>query len=155
MSSERYLLDTNVVSELRKTRPAAPVLRFFQRLSRTQAFISTLTVGELRKGAALFSKKNLPGGQQLSEWIDGLEANFADRILPVDMPVARIWGELSAERSRAVVDTLIAATAIHHRLTLVTRNVRDVEDTPAQLHNPWVSPDLPAGGSGDARVEIS
>ena len=61
------------------------------------------------------------------------------RILPVDLDIARIWGEFSADRSRAVVDTLLAATAMQHQLTLVTRNTRDIADTPVVLHNPWLS----------------
>ena len=102
-------------------------------------YISPLTLGELRKGAALQAKRGLPTAQALAEWVDGLEEQYFHRLLPVDLPIARIWGELEATRTRPVVDTLLAATAIHHRLTLVTRNVRDVQDTPVLLHNPWLA----------------
>ena len=74
---------------------------------------------------------------RLSEWIDQLEFSYRDRVLAIDRETARIWGELSADRTRPVVDTLLVATAIRHRLVLVTRNVRDMDDTPVQLHNPW------------------
>ena len=77
------------------------------------------------------------GANSLSLWVDRLETDFADRVLDVNQQIARLWGELSADRSRPAVDTLLAATAIHHGLTLVTRNVRDVQDTPVVLHNPW------------------
>ena len=135
---ERFLLDTNVLSELRKARPNQNVLNFFQQLTPTHAFISALSLGELREGVVLRAKRDLQAAQDLSAWIDGLEEDYNDRILPIEQHVSRIWGELSADRSRAIVDTLIAATAIHHRLTLVTRNVRDVQDTPVLLHNPWL-----------------
>jgi predicted nucleic acid-binding protein len=70
--------------------------------------------------------------------VDGLEAIFADRILPINAAIARRWGEISGERPLPVIDTLIAATAIDHGLTLVTRNIRDVESSGAALLNPWV-----------------
>ncbi len=102
-------------------------------------YVSPLTLGELRKGAALQAKRNLQSAQALAVWIDGLEARYLQRLLAVDLPVARIWGELEATRTRPAVDTLLAATAIHHGLTLVTRSVRDVQDTPVLLHNPWLA----------------
>ena len=77
--------------------------------------------------------------QGLSEWIDGVEYQYADRVLDVSREIARLWGELSATRSRSVIDTLLASTAIYHGMTLVTRNVRDVEDLPVVLQNPWLA----------------
>lgn len=74
----------------------------------------------------------------LSAWVDGLEFSFSDRILGIDAATARLWGELSAQRPRPVVDTLLAATAIVHGLTLVTRNTSDVQDIDVKLHNPFV-----------------
>ena len=134
---ERFLLDTNVVSEIKKSRPHPQVLQFFSALHPAQTFVSVMTLGELRKGVGLRSKRDPATAQALSAWIDGLEASFQERILPVLGPVARLWGELSVGRSRPVVDTLLAATAIHHQLTLVTRNMRDMEDLQVTLHNPW------------------
>jgi toxin FitB len=77
--------------------------------------------------------------EQLDVWVDGIETTFADRILPVDAAVARIWGELSAGRSLPVIDTLIAATAIAGGLTLVTRNTQDFALTGVPLLDPWQS----------------
>ncbi len=134
-----FLLDTNVVSELRKPRPNEAVVAFSRQLSPVRTFVSALTIGELRKGAALRGQRDPEAAQAIHLWIDALEDGYADRILPVDTPIARLWGELSGQRTRPVVDTLLAATAIHHRLTLVTRNVSDVEDTPLVLHNPWLA----------------
>jgi hypothetical protein len=135
----RYLLDTNFLSEARKPRPNLGVLAFFQSNDPNSAFISVLSLGELRKGvvAKRLRDPDPNAASQLAAWIEGLEAGYADRILGIDLAVARLWGEWSAERPRPVVDTLLAATAVINDLTLVTRNVRDVSDTPVKLHNPW------------------
>jgi len=69
--------------------------------------------------------------------VEGLEFGFLDRILSIDAATARLWGEWSADRPRPVVDTLLAATAVQHGLTLVTRNTRDVQGIPVRVHNPW------------------
>lgn len=127
----------NVISELKKIRPNQNVLRFVQELPRNRAFISALSLGELRKGAAIQAKRDAHAAKVLSDWIDGLEDQYTGRVLAVDGPIARIWGELCSDRSRPLIDTLLAATAIHHGLTLVTRNARDVADTPVVHVNPW------------------
>ena len=124
---------------MQKLRPDGSVVRFLQALTRGSAYISVLSFGELRKGVALRAKKDREGAKALSTWIDQLETDFAGSVLGIDQHIARLWGELSVDRSRPVVDTLLAATAIYHRLTLVTRNVRDVEDLPVVLHNPWLA----------------
>lgn len=134
-----YLLDTNVVSETRQTRPASGVTAFLQAADSTGLFLSVLTLGELRKGVAARRQIDPTSAEQLSVWVDGIETRFDDRVLPVDMAVARIWGELSAGRNLPVIDTLIAATAIAGGLTLVTRNTRDVAATGVPLFNPWQS----------------
>jgi len=91
----------------------------------------------LRKGVAAKRRSDAAAADQLGAWVDGIETNFAARLLPVDAATARHWGELSAQRSLSVIDMLIAATAISHGLTLVTRNTRDVESTGAALVDPW------------------
>jgi len=102
-------------------------------------FISVLTIGELRKGIA--GKKlrdpDPNAASRLAAWVEGLEISFADRILGIDAAIARLWGEWSGERPRPVVDTLLAATAVHHDLTLVTRNLRDVRGIEVKLLDPW------------------
>ncbi len=85
----------------------------------------------------MLARKDDAGATSLSRWVDHLETEFADRVLDVTQPIARLWGKLAADRTRPFVDTLLAATAIHHGLTLITRNISDVVDTPASLHNPW------------------
>jgi predicted nucleic acid-binding protein len=132
-----YLLDTNVISETRKTRADAGVLAFITAADAVGLFLSVLSLGELRKGVAARRRADSAAADRLGMWVDGIETTFADRVLPVDMSVARIWGELSAGRSLPVIDTLIAATAMVHDLTLVTRNTRDVELTGVPLIDPW------------------
>jgi hypothetical protein len=135
----RYLLDTNFVSETRKSRPDPGVLAFFQSTDPNSAFISVLTLGELRKGIAAkkLREPDPNAASRLAAWVEGLELGFADRILGIDLAIARLWGEWSTDRPRPVVDTLLAATAVVHNLTLVTRNLRDVQGIPAKLLDPW------------------
>ena len=100
------------------------------------------SLGELRKGVEAKRRTDLAAADRLGAWVDDIETIFADRVLPVDSAIARRWGELSAARSLPVIDTLIAATAIGHDLTLVTRNTRDVELTGVRFVDPWVLPEL-------------
>ena len=135
--STGYLLDTNVVSETRKSRPDSGVIAFLSAADAAGLFLSVLTLGELRRGVAVRRRIDSAAADQLGAWVDGIETIFADRVLPVDPATARRWGELSAGRSLPVIDTLIAATAIVHGLTLVTRNIRDVESTGVPVVDPW------------------
>ncbi len=132
-----YLLDTNVVSETRKIRVDPAVTAFLDAADEAGLFISVLTLGELRKGVAARRRTDPAAADRLGGWLDGIETIYADRVLPVNASVARLWGELSAGRSLPVIDTLIAATAIASGLTLVTRNTRDVEATGVPLVDPW------------------
>lgn len=132
-----YLLDTNVISETRKSRADNGVIAFLSAADTAGLFLSVLTLGELRKGVEAKRRTDPVAADQLGAWVDGIETTFADRVLPVDAAAARRWGELSAGRSLPVIDTLIAATAISHGLTLVTRNTRDVESTGVPLLDPW------------------
>ncbi|MEQ8377795.1 type II toxin-antitoxin system VapC family toxin [Parvibaculum sp.] len=132
-----WLLDTNIVSETRKRRPAPGVMSFLDGATSSSLFISVLTIGELRKGVETKRQDDAALAGELGRWVDGLETLFADRILPVDTPVAHLWGALSAGRSLPVIDTLIAATALVHGLTVVTQNGADMEATGVSLLNPW------------------
>lgn len=134
----KYLLDTNILSETRRKQADERVLSFISAAEPSALYISVLTHGELRKGVALKKRIDSEVARKLSAWIDGLENSFADRILGIDAPVARLWGELSAQRPRPIIDTLLAATAAVHDLTLVTRNTSDVHDIKVRLLDPWV-----------------
>jgi len=134
-----YLVDTNFVSETRKPVPDSGVIAFLQATDPSTVFISALTIGELRKGIVTRRVKypDPRATSRLAAWVEGLETSFSDRILGIDLSAARLWGDWSGQRPRPVVDTLLAATAVMHDLTLVTRNIRDVLDLPVKLHDPW------------------
>jgi toxin FitB len=137
-----FLLDTNVISELVKPRPERKVTSWISHLDEQLLWLSVLTLGEIRKGIA--APPVSPRRMVLEGWLElELPERFFGRILPVDQAVADRWGRLSAEAvSRKnplpVIDGLLAATALHHNLTLVTRNTRDVEPTGVPLFNPWL-----------------
>jgi toxin FitB len=132
-----YLLDTNVLSETRKKKADAGVISFLESADSSTLYISVLTLGELRKGIAKKQREDPEMAKRLAGWAEGLELSFADRILGIDVATARLWGNWSSERPRPVVDTLLAATAVLHGLTYVTRNIRDVRGIPVKLLDPW------------------
>jgi toxin FitB len=133
-----YLLDTNVLSETRKKRADAGVVAFLQATDSSALYLSVLTLGELHKGIAHKRRTDPAAAKALATWLEGLEVGFADRILPIDAATAGLWGDWSGDRPRPVIDTLLAATAAQHSLTLVARNTRDVSGLPVKVHNPWV-----------------
>ena len=137
-----FLLDTNVISELVKPRPNAKVAAWISSVDEGLLSLSVLTFGEIRKGIAALP--TTARRSTLEAWLDhDLTSRFSGRILPVDQAVADRWGRLSAEVASKklvlpVIDGLLAATALHHNLTLVTRNSRDVEPTSVPVFNPWL-----------------
>jgi toxin FitB len=133
-----FLLDTNVVSELRKGKRANPsVLAWFQAIDDAELFVSVLALGEIRIGIERIRPSDPAQARVLERWLKGLEAAYADRILPVTTSVADRWGRLSATAPPSVVDCLMAATAMENDLTLVTRNVQDVLRTGVRLFDPF------------------
>jgi predicted nucleic acid-binding protein len=132
-----YLLDTNVVSELRKTAPDANVLAWYQRHGQAEAYLSTLVLGEVRQGIEHLRPRDPRQADALDRWLDGLVSSYRRRILPVTVEVAEEWGRLNAANPPPIVDGLMAATAIVHRLTFVTRNVVDVARTGVTVVNPF------------------
>ena len=137
-SAARYLLDTNVLSETRRRVADPGVMAFLEAADSSSLYLSVLTIGELRKGVASKMRGDPAAAKNLAAWVEGLEFGYADRILGIDAATARLWGDWSGERPRPVVDTLLAATAAIHDLTLVTRNTRDVRGIPVRVHNPWM-----------------
>ena len=135
-----FLLDTCVLSELTRPRPNPNVVAWFETQDSAALFVSVLTVGEIEKGVAA-----LPTGRKkvaLSGWLATLRSTYGDRLLPIDGAIAAIWGRTAArvERERGtltVVDGLIAATALCHGYTVVTRNVGDFRKTGVALLNAW------------------
>jgi predicted nucleic acid-binding protein len=136
----RVLLDTNVLSETKRPVPNPAVLARLASTPAQDKFVSVITIGEIAAGTA----KLEPGKRrrELEEWLAYAERNFADRLLPVDRDVAHLWGDLTARVTKAghtlhPADGLIAATALHNGLHLMTRNVTDFEPTGVQIINPW------------------
>ena len=133
-----FLLDTNVVSEIARPRPDKAVLAWFDAAADQQLYLSVLSLGEIRKGV-----DKLPVGKRrtdLDAWLDEtLPAWFGTRLLPVDAPVAERWGRLLAasRRSLPAIDSLLAATALTHNLSLVTRIVGDFEVAGLTVIDPW------------------
>lgn len=132
-----YLLDTNIFSELRKPEPNGGVRRWIDAVDNDQLFLSVLVLGELRHGLALKRRKDPTAAAKLAAWIDRVETLHRDRILRIDRRVARLWAELGIPDPVPPIDGLLAATALLHDLTLVTRNTRDVERTGARVLNPF------------------
>ncbi|RWA51283.1 DNA-binding protein [Cupriavidus sp. UYMSc13B] len=136
-----YLIDTNVISETRKRERANPGVRaFFRQAAREGAalYLSALTVGELQRGVALIRHRgDTAQAAVLEQWLATVLEDFARQVLPVDADVAQVWGQLRAPRPEHALDKFIAATALIHDLTIVTRNVEDFRGTGAMLLNPF------------------
>jgi hypothetical protein len=133
-----YLLDTNVLSELRRRIPHPGVVSWVEQRPAGTLYLSVLTLGELRKGVEGLA--DTERRLRLLDWLETeLPAFFAGRILPVDAAVADRWGHMVAKAGRPVpaIDSLLAATALQHGLVLVTRNLRDVADLGVEVVNPW------------------
>jgi toxin FitB len=136
-----FLLDTNCISELVRANPSASVLKWAEAADERLLYLSVLTLGEIRKGIAI-----LPSGvrrTKLQTWLElELKMRFAGRILSVDSVVADRWGVIAAAAKRtgrpiSAIDGLLAATALHHDLAIVTRNVADFAAAQVQVVNPW------------------
>ncbi len=133
-----FLLDTNVVSELRKGAKAdAGVRRWFDEHATAELWLSALVIGELRRGAELRRLRDKRAGKALLDWLQTVSAEFADRILPVTTPIAERWALLNVPNPMPIIDGLLAATAIEHNLVLVTRNIADVQHSGGATHNPF------------------
>ena len=133
-----YMIDTNVLSELRRKSPDVGVVAWFTQRPPATLYLSVLTLGEIRKGIETLSDE--VRRQALVDWLEtDLPTFFTGRVLPVDEAVADRWGRLVAAAGRPLpaIDSLLAATALEHDLMLVTRNVKDFAGLPVQIFNPW------------------
>lgn len=138
-----YLIDTNVISEARKGTKANPGVRAFFAQTREQAvpaYLSVVTIGELRRGVELIRHRgDHAQAGMLETWLTQLLAQFADQILTLDSDIAQIWGRLRVPQPEHALDKQIAATALIHGLTVVTRNERDFNATGVRVLNPFSS----------------
>lgn len=132
-----WLLDTNVLSELRKGDRAHPGLRsWFDSARDEDLFTSVLVLGEIRRGIESIRRRDATAAIALEQWLLRISTTFGDRVLPVDAQVADRWGILNVPDPVPTVDGLLAATALVHDLVLVTRNTRDVARTGAHMLDP-------------------
>jgi predicted nucleic acid-binding protein len=135
-----YLLDTNVISELRKGKRAErSVAEWFDGLADQEVYLSVLTIGEIRRGVESVRRRDPDSASALDSWLSRLTEAHRDRILQVDRAIAEEWGRMDVPDPLPVVDGLLAATARIVGLTLVTRNVADVESTGVETLNPFDS----------------
>lgn len=133
-----FLVDTNVVSELRKReRMSAHVSEWYAAVDPGSLWLSVLVLGEVRRGIENIRRRDRPSARALDRWVAGIERGHQGRILAVDRAVADEWGRLDAAFGLAPIDGLLVATARVHDLTLVTRNTRDVARTAVRCLNPF------------------
>jgi predicted nucleic acid-binding protein len=134
-----FLLDTNVISELVKAKPEPRVTAWIENIDESLLYLSVLTLGEIRKG--ITSLRDGARRVSLEAWLDGdLALRFSDRILSIDLDVADRWGRIAGNARKEplpVIDGLLAATALHYDLTLVTRNIADIAGSGVAVFNPW------------------
>ncbi len=134
-----YLLDTNVLSELRKSKGDTRVKTWFEKVEGNDLFLSVLVVGEIRQGIERLKPRDPEQAQVYELWLTTLKRDYRERVLTVGRDIAETWGRLNAVQALPVIDGLLAATALVHDLTLVTRNVTDVARTGVSLLNPFGS----------------
>jgi predicted nucleic acid-binding protein len=133
----RYLLDTNVLSELRRPDPNRGVMRWYEATTDAAMHLSVMTIGEFRKGLARLRRKDAERAAALALWLDHLLVPYESRVLQITPEIANVWGELNDPEPLPIIDGFIAATAIVHDMVLVTRNVKDFRRTGVRLLNPF------------------
>lgn len=134
----KYLVDTNVISEIRKRDRAHPSVKaWWNSVSPSAVFISVLTLGEIRRGIRVIEARDSKQAAFLTVWLEGLSRFFAARLVPVDERAALVWADISAKRSLPMIDSLIAACAASRDMTFITRNTKDIADSGVRYFNPF------------------
>jgi predicted nucleic acid-binding protein len=132
-----FLLDTNVVSEVRKQAPDGGVAGWFASVPADTLYLSVLAVGEIRQGIERLARRDRVQAEVFERWLSQLVDGYGDRIVPITSQIAQAWGRLNVPDPVPVVDGLMAATALVHDWTLVTRNVSDLRSTGVRVLNPF------------------
>jgi predicted nucleic acid-binding protein len=142
------LVDTNVVSELRRGRNADPcVVAWFSEIPSERVFTSVVVLGEVRRGIELVARRDKPQAEVLERWYTSIRDQLANRVLAVDEPIMMVWSRISVPDLLPAYDGLIAATALVHEMTVATRNAADYRRAGVEVFDPWVG----GGRSRDSR----
>ncbi len=135
-----YLLDTNVISELRKKERCHPnVSRWFAGVNDRDLFLSVLVIGELRRGIELIKRRDKKAASYLDAWLNRIVRGYGSRIFLITQEIAEVWGAMNVPNPISTVDGLLAATAKVHNCTLVTRNTKDIQTCNISYYNPFLS----------------
>jgi predicted nucleic acid-binding protein len=133
-----YLIDTNIISEVRKGRRCDPnVASWYEKIEDASLYLSVLVIGEIRKGIERVRQRDSAQANAIENWLAAVDTAFGERILPVDRAVANEWGRLNVQRPLPVFDGLLAATAKIHHMTLVTRDTVGIADLEVSILNPF------------------
>ena len=132
-----YLLDTDVISELRRRRRNRNIVAWISNVSAADLFLSVVTIGEIELGIARQRVRNPSFAKDLADWLEVTLRAYEERILPLTVGIARRWGRLAAQLGNKQLDLAIAATALEHGLTVVTRNISDFEPTGVTVLDPF------------------
>ncbi len=132
-----YLLDTNIVSELRKRSPNPGVTAWYETVQPSELYLSCLTIGEIRRGVEKLRRRDTAQARAIERWLTGLRALYRDRIVAIDGHTAEIWGRINTAGTLPIIDSLLAATALAADWTVVTRNVSDFAPSGVRVLNPW------------------
>ena len=132
-----FLIDTVMLSELRKRKRDPMVVRWFERQRTTDLFLSVISIGEIERGIARQRTTDPGFASALADWLDRVLTLYGERVVPFDLRTARRWGALSASHGNDSADLMIAATALEHGLTVVTRNVSDFEPSGVAVLDPF------------------
>lgn len=133
-----YLIDTNIISEVRKGRRCNPnVASWYEKIEDASLYLSVLVIGEIRKGIERVRLRDSAQANAIENWLAAVDSAFGERILPVDRAVANEWGRLNVRRPLPVIDGLLAATAKIHHMTLVTRDTVGIADLDIPILNPF------------------
>jgi toxin FitB len=136
-----FLLDTNVISAIRRANREPAVQGWFASIDADDLRLSVLTVGEICKGAERLRRRDARGAGSLDRWLAEVVSGFGPRVVDIDFEIAQRWGALGVPDPLPAIDGLLAATALVHDWTLVTRNTKDMARTGVRLLNPWDWPD--------------
>ena len=133
-----FLIDTNILSELRKQeRCNSGVQQWYATVDESQIYLSVITLGEIRRGVELLRRRDTVAAENLEYWLSTLRQALNKKLLPITPAIVDIWGRIGIPDAIPTADGLLAATAVAHNLILVTRNVRDMERTGAKILNPF------------------